>query len=122
MILLAAVIGLLVDMFMNTPGLNFAAFTLIGYLRNPILHLSISEESYTELTELDSPSFTTHKVWLYILYLSLCVITHTSVLFLLESFSTKLFVNTLPYILGSTSVTLVTFLIFDSIGASRKKP
>lgn len=113
--LLGAVTGLLMDMIMNTPGLNMAAATLTGYLRNPILFGLTEDNELEDLSTPLRPSAYTVKFSKYLLYLFLMILIHIGSLLLLEAFSTQLFLMTLPHILGSTLITFVIIAIFEAL-------
>ncbi len=113
--LLASLIGLCMDMAMNTPGLNMSACTLVGFVRQPILFQLTEEEILEGLSVPLSPSVYVVKVGRYILYFVLMVTTHVSALFLLEAFSVQLFRMTLPYILGSSIITLLLIFIIEAL-------
>lgn len=116
----SAIIGLTVDALMNTPGLNMAAFTLVGYIRNPILHAVTPPEVFLDNDEQLRPTPDLIRPKNYFLYMSSCVGIHIITLFFLESFSSQLFTNTLLYIIGAWAMTLFTFLIFDAFTKKKK--
>ena len=112
-LLLAALTGALMDLFMNTPGLNMASAVLAGYFRRPLLLALISEEILEETDGLLLPGGGTMKFFPYLLYLVLTTLVHTAALFGLEAFSLGLFKLVIPYIFGGTAFSVITYLLFD---------
>ena len=117
-IILGAFAGLVVDLFMNTPGLNLASATLVLYLRDTLLRWLSEEEEDEEVYAF--PSFRFMRPARYILYMTLMVLLHTSSLYLVEAFSVSLFIHIIPYILGSTAITLPIYFIFDALSAGKR--
>lgn len=114
-ILLGALTGILMDMAMNTPGLNMASATLVGYLRNPLLFAFTDEQEIEDLSAPIRPSIYTMKRGSYLLYMLLMVAIHISSLLLMEAFSSTLFLQMTPHILGSTLITYVLYGIFETL-------
>lgn len=118
-ILLGALIGFVVDMFMNTPGLNMAATTLVAYLRKPIIRVLFSDELEKEEEDFFL-SFYTVKGYKYLIYIFLLTLLHITSLLLLEAFSLSLYRQTLPYILGSIVISVPFMMVLDALGGFRK--
>ncbi|KGN82438.1 hypothetical protein HQ35_02465 [Porphyromonas cangingivalis] len=119
-ILLGAITGLILDAFMNTPGLNMASATLISYLRMPIIHLFFADEMDKEDEDF-SPSFYSVKEYKYLLYILILCFLHIAVLLLLEAFSLSLYEQTIPYILCSTLISVPLMMILDALSGFRKR-
>lgn len=113
--LFAAIAGLLMDMMMNTPGINMASATAVGYFRQPFLFGLTEEQELDDLSAPLRPSIYTMKLGKYILYMLLLAFIHILNIMLLEAFTTKLFLRMLPHILGSTVITLIIFGIFEAL-------
>lgn len=111
-IFLAAVLGFVVDLFMNTPGLNMACSALVMYWRTPLL-LKLANTDEEEVMNAP-PSFKTLSVFNYLLYLFVVVVLHIACIYLLEAFSVRLYVGVLPYIAGSSVFTLLLYVVFDA--------
>src|SRR5574344_1278191 len=95
--------GMIVDVFSNTPGLNAAATTLAGGLRDPLRRLFILKEDMSSRTiSVDWMGRTVF--WQYAVIL---VLIHHSALFLLESFS---FFNLWTLLLKIPVCSLLTLL------------
>lgn len=119
-ILLGAVTGLILDMFMNTPGLNMAAATFVCYLRMPIIRLMFTDEMEKEEEDF-SPSFYSVKGYKYLLYTLVLCFLHIATLLLIEAFSLSLYEQTIPYILCSTLISVPLMMILDALGGFRKQ-
>ena len=75
-------LGFIIDIFLNTPGINAAAATLIAAFRHLLLRLFFTKDE----TEEYIPSIYTAP-GAFIKYASAAVIIHQTALFTLESFS-----------------------------------
>jgi len=102
------ILGMAVDIFNGTPGLNAAAKVLICYLRPYIISL-ITRKS--ELEGKNYPSINDMGLQWYVLYALLLLIVHNLTLFLLEAFSFKLFGIVLLETLVSVPVTIVIIIL-----------
>lgn len=120
--LLGALIGFLMDLLMNTPGLNLASCTLVAYLRTPLLRSLADEEIMEDEEYLHAkPSFHTLSITKHLGYILLLLLLHTSLLFLVEAFSVQLYSHLLPHIIGSTLITFGLFIIFELLLSRRSK-
>lgn len=113
--LLGSLIGLALDMAMNTPGLNMASAALVGFVRTPILYRLTDPQELENLSTPLSPSIFVVQVSRYFLYFLIMLLIHIGSLFLLEAFSSRLFGQMLPYIIGSTFVTLLLLFIAEAL-------
>ncbi|GAB1416438.1 rod shape-determining protein MreD [Paludibacter sp.] len=113
-LLLAFILGLIIDSFSNTPGMHTFSTVLIAYLRNPVIKLftSIEEGANPE------PSFYSFGIAGYIKYVVTLIIIHHFTFFLLEVFSFTGFSYTfLRIILNS----IITSIIILGVGLLKKK-
>ena len=103
---LAFILGLVIDIFSNTPGMNALACTVVAFLRKPILNLYTPRgEDYSE----SEPS---------ILTFSLCFCT---LLFVIESFSFFDIGRLIVRVLASTILTFLVILGMDSLTKSGRE-
>jgi len=103
------VMGLLIDMFFNTPGLAAASLTLIGAVQPYYLELFVSRESADNI-ELSIKSVGPLK---YTTYIMVLVLLYCLVFYSLEMFS---FLNILQWamcVVGSALITLVLIFTFE---------
>ena len=100
-LLLSTLMGLTIDMLTGMSGLNVVATTATGFLRPLMLRLAVGHATATD----DSiPSLhrlsTKHLAW----YISLMIILHSAIFFLLESLS----LSHLPYTLLRLALSAAT--------------
>lgn len=76
-------IGLIIDVFSNTPGMNAAAGTFLAFLRPLFLRLFTPRDSSDEI----EPSMKTIGVFSFTKYVVTCVLFHHTFLLSVESFS-----------------------------------
>lgn len=114
-LVLAFVLGLVIDTFSNTMGLHAFATVLIAFLREPVIKLFVSSPDDLNNT---TPSINTFGIGAYTKYVFLLVLFHHTVLFLLEAFSFSFIVLVLVKIAISS---LVTSLIIISIQLLQQK-
>ena len=104
--------GLTIDIFSDTPGMNALACTLLAALRKPVLKLYFNrEEDLTgtapSIVSLGFPVFAKYAVTLSLCY---CVM-----IYLIESFTFFNPVKLIMRIVGSTVLTSLVVLAIDSI-------
>lgn len=121
LILFGATVGLLMDLLMNTPGLNIASTTLAVYVRYPLLSALIPDEVLDEEDGPIVPSPRVMKLVPYLLYLLILTFIHVFTLMGLEAFSMGLFALLVPYVLGSTVFSVVLYLVFDLFSYKKKR-
>ena len=100
-LLLSTLMGLTIDMLTGMSGLNVVATTATGFMRPLMLRLAVGHATATD----DSvPSLhrlsTKHLAW----YISLMIILHSTIFFLLESLS----LSHLPYTLLRLALSAAT--------------
>lgn len=107
----AFLLGLVVDIFCDTLGVNAAATTLLGFLQPYFLRL------YTprDLLETYTPSIGSLGIGNFLKYAVTCVAIHHFVLLSLEYFSFNLFGTLLLRILSCTLLTVACVLALESI-------
>lgn len=104
-IFLSFLIGLVIDIFSNTPGMHAAACTVAGLARDPLIAFFAGKD----LPEGIFPSFRTFTYGVYFRYVLSLVLIHHSVLFLIESLT--LFDPLFLVIRMGASMGLTTLLI-----------
>lgn len=114
---LSFVLGLTIDIFSNTQGMNALACTILGALRMPILHIYFPRDD--ELSN-PSPSTRTLGLGVFMKYLGTCVILYCALFFIIESFTFFNFGLMLMRIAASSFLTFVIILAVDSIPDSRR--
>lgn len=111
-------LGLTIDIFSDTQGMNSLACTILGVLRKPVLKLYFPRED--EMTS-PLPSFRSLGLAVYLKYVFSISLIYCTLFFLIESFS--LF-NPLRLITKIGSSSLLTFIIIiaiDSLTSHRRE-
>lgn len=107
--LIGAAIGLLVDLFSNSPGIHMAACVLVMYLRREILRRLVTEPERIKgeitLAILGTESF--------IQYSLLLVLLHHSLVFILNAWSWGMIGWTLLEILVSSTISFLLILLYN---------
>ncbi len=108
--------GLIIDMFLNTPGMNAAATTIVAMFRKPILNLFYDRDLFDEFVpgiHVETSSFIRFTIFI--------VLMHLTLLFFIESFTLFNLKNTVIRILTSSFVSILIILALDSF-IKRTKP
>ncbi len=108
--------GLIIDMFCNTPGMHALASTFIGFMRDPLLFLFVSNEEMKTGT----PSIRTMGLGAFSRYLIVFVFLYCFALYLIEAFSFFDFPTLLLKIISSTILTLLLMFGIESLKPSYK--
>ena len=111
LMLWAFFLGLVIDVFSDTPGMNAAAVVLLAFLRPLFLRLFVPRETLDDLV----PSIQTMGLTPFFKYVSLAVLLHHTVLLSLEFFSLAHYGILLLRILGSSLLTVACIMTLDGI-------
>lgn len=101
-------IGLIIDLFANTPGMHALATAYLAYMRTPLLYLFISRDDMKTGT----PSIQGMGVGVFARYLGLAVLLFCTSLYLIEAFS---FFKLSILLLKIVSSSIMTFLLLFGI-------
>ena len=104
LLLLSLLVGLVVDLFSGTPGINTIATLLVAFCRPGLLTLIMGHDEVRELVVPDVPHMGLGK---FIKYVSVMVLVHASAFFMLEVLSWKYFGFTLLRIVFSSLASIV---------------
>lgn len=107
----AFVLGLLVDMFSNTPGEAAASMTLAAFVQWPLLHTMAPKECVEDLI----PTYQSMGRWRHVRYISVLVFVHHAAFYFLESFSFFHIEETLIAFSSSVALSLFLILTLDSM-------
>jgi rod shape-determining protein MreD len=113
--ILSALMGLCIDLFNYTLGLNMLACVVAGFMRYYSLKLFAPRDIFTTYI----PSFATFGKWLFIRYAGLVVLLHQFVLFVVESLSLFDPLLLLYRIVGSFILTMFLIFSFERISLGR---
>lgn len=108
-------IGLAVDIFSNTPGLNASATTVLALAREPLLRSQAPRDAAEDF----SPSIRTMGFAPYFRYIFAAVLLHITVLQMLDFFTFSRPLPLLWRILSDAALTLVCMLCIDFMRRKR---
>jgi len=107
-LILAFLLGFIIDIFSQSPGLHTSASVAIAFLRPCIMY---SLKSSGELDKDLEPNISNMGAKWFISYAVLMIIIHHSIYFFLEVFSFQSILNTIYRILLSSFATFVTIIL-----------
>ncbi|MCD7938132.1 MAG: rod shape-determining protein MreD [Tannerellaceae bacterium] len=116
-LLLSFLIGIVVDIFSNTPGLHAAASTFAGFCRQPLIQLLIGKDVMPDLP----PSYRMFGIGGFFKYVLIMVILHHTTLYLVESFSLFDPLSLLIRIVGSVILTTLLVCIVEAFNTDSLK-
>lgn len=102
--------GLIIDIFLNTPGMNAAATTIMATFRKPVINLFYDREIFEEF----KPGINT-ATGPFVRLVIFMVFTHLTLLFFIESFTLFNLLNTLNRIIASSVISIIMILALDSL-------
>ncbi len=111
-------IGLIMDTFLNTPGMHASAMLFMSFIRPHYLQLVSPREGYEPGSEPTASSF---GVGWFMKYSLLLVLSHHIFLFFVEAFTFTTFFSTLLKAILSSFSTLFVILIASMFGKQSKK-
>ena len=115
---LSFLIGLIVDIFSNTAGMNAMACTILAVIRKPILTLFCPREDEMAETTL---SIRTLGVGNYVKYMSLLTLVFCICIYLIQMFTFYNIALTILRILGSTLLTAIVIFGIDCIATTKSE-
>ncbi|WP_455592021.1 rod shape-determining protein MreD [Bacteroides sp.] len=104
-------IGLSIDIFSNTPGMNAAATVMLAFVRPLLLNLFTPRDNPDSLV----PSFKSMGVSSFLKYLIVCVFVHHFVLLTLEFFSFTSIPLLLLRVVSSTILTVTCIMAVEGV-------
>lgn len=115
---IAFFLGLFIDIFGNTPGMNALACTLVSAIRLPILNLYFTRED-----EMSSPlpSIETLGMDSYIKYMSSMVIVYCALLFFIQAFTLHNFLLTIERMVCSSILSIMLILGIDCLVSTQRE-
>ncbi len=116
-LILAFLIGFIIDIFSNTYGLHSAAMAFIGFLRPVFLNILVTERDENIHIE---PHFNTLNPRRYAIYVLALVFSHHLVLFFLESITFAHFWLTLSKVLLNFISSAVIIFLYDLLIYKRR--
>ena len=110
LLILAFIMGLIIDVFSNTAGMHSFALVFAAFLRTPVINIFTSLDEGANPT----PSFHTFGVSAYVKYVVILVLIHHFILFFIESFSFLHLTLLITKIIFSSTVTILLILVLQS--------
>jgi len=104
-------LGLMIDVFSNTPGQTAASLTLTGFLQPYLLELFLPREAPDNLRS----AMATLGIAKFLTMTTLLVFTHCLVFFTLEAFSFFNWMQWLLNIVGSAVLTLIMIMALETV-------
>ncbi|KAA6315137.1 hypothetical protein EZS27_034359 [termite gut metagenome] len=111
LMLCGGIMGIIIDGFSNTPGMNTAAIVLLAFLRPSLLRLFVSRDN----TDVIIPSSRTMGKWSFGKYLIAGILIHHTVLLFIEFFSFTNIGGLLFRILLDSMLTFFLIIAIDYI-------
>ncbi len=118
LLLLGFGLGFSIDLFSGTPGLHAGATTLMAFCRPSIIKLISGTQKFENIHE---PNLSQLDGMWFLRYVFCMVFVHHLTLFILESFSFRLFGQVLLRILLSVPVSMFLIMMILYIFKSNKK-
>lgn len=104
-------LGLSIDLFSNTPGMNAAACVLLAFVRPFILRLFSPRDNQDSI----EPGFRSMGFWPFVRYVVAGTFLHHAMLLFIESFSFFNFPLLLLKIISSALLTILCILAIEGI-------
>ncbi|TDQ07466.1 rod shape-determining protein MreD [Pedobacter metabolipauper] len=114
--LVAFITGLTLDAFYDTLGVHVSACIALAFVRVLFISVTVNRDNFDE----PDPTLGNMGFKWFILYSSLCIITHHIVLFFLETFRLTEFSYTLLRCLLSSVFTLFIVVLIEFVFYNRK--
>ena len=111
LMLVAFALGLLVDVFCNTPGVNAAASVLLAFVRPQLLRMFAPREEFENF----EPGIHTLGIWAFMRYVLVALLLHHAAVYFLEAFSFAHIGYLLLRILCSTLLTVMLVMSIEFI-------
>ncbi|MBP3775491.1 MAG: rod shape-determining protein MreD [Prevotella sp.] len=104
-------LGLVVDIFFNTPGVAAASMTLLGAIQPYYFELYVSRDAAENM----QPSIRNIGWVKYFYYSLVMVLIYCLVFFTLDAFTLYNWVEWLKSVIGSAAITLLMILTFETV-------
>ncbi|MCD8211338.1 MAG: rod shape-determining protein MreD [Prevotella sp.] len=105
------IMGLFMDMFVNTPGIAAASATFLGFIQPYLLDFFSPKDSADDLT----PSIKSLGNQNYFYYVLVAVSIYTFLLFTIEAFNLYNWQEWILSIMGSTILTVLLIVVIENV-------
>ncbi|MDR1631760.1 MAG: rod shape-determining protein MreD [Dysgonamonadaceae bacterium] len=110
-LMLSALMGLVIDLFGSTLGLNMSVMVIVGFLRFYLLKLFAPRDVYEDYV----PSFEALGNFMFVRYVGAMTLIHVTILHIMESFTLFDPIKLVSQILGSFVLTVLLICAIESI-------
>lgn len=117
-LLLGFFVGIVIDLFSNTPGMTAASLCVIGLITPRVFNAFVPKEKGEEVLH---PSVRTMGAKPFYLYAFFLTLTHCILFFSIETFSFFNIQTLLLKIVGSTALTFFLVFVFENLHPRRSK-
>lgn len=118
MMTIGFLLGLTIDIFNNTQGMNALSCVILTTLRRPVFRLYMPREEDMSDT---IPSINSLGLGIFFRYMSTLVIIYCTILFTIQAFSMMNIWLTVQRILASSILSTVLILGFDSLATTHRE-
>nr|AIF26614.1 hypothetical protein [uncultured bacterium fosmid pJB71G8] len=115
---IAFALGLTIDIFGNTPGMNALSCTLASSVRMPVFYLYALREDEMKTVV---PSITTLGVGNYFKYMSTMVLIYCTLLFFIQAFTLHNAILTVERLLCSSVLSVALLMGIDSLVSTKRE-
>lgn len=116
-ILLGFTMGLIIDLFSNTPGMAAASLCAVALFAPPLMRLSTPIDKDEDTI---TPSARTMKWGGFLQYALILSFLHCTLFFSIEAFTLRHWQTLLINIVGSTALTLLCIIAFELLRRQRR--
>lgn len=116
---IAFLMGLVVDVFNNTPGMNALSCTIMAGVRHTVFNAYMPREN--EMTADAMPSIRTMGIGVYTKYMTTLVLIFSTVIFFIQAFTVRDALLTAGRIVASTMLTSLILLGLDSLVSTQRE-
>ena len=111
-------LGLTIDIFNNTQGMNALSCVLLAILRRPVFHLYMPRED--DITD-TIPSIDSLGLGVFFRYMSTLTVIYCTLLFSIQAFSLMNISLTIQRIIASSILSTILILGFDSLATTHRE-
>jgi hypothetical protein len=115
---IAFLLGLIIDIFGNTQGMNALACTLMGAMRHPVFNAYMSRED--DMSN-PIPSIESLGIGVYMKYMSTMVLIYCIMIFFIQAFTLHNILLTIARIAASSLLTIILLFGLDSLASTRRE-
>ena len=115
---IAFFMGLIIDIFDNTPGMNALACTMMAAVRRPVFNLFVSREDDLNIP---LPSVASMGVGDYFKYMATLVTLYCALIFAIQAFTLHKILLTLARIAGSSVLSIIVIFGLESLVSTRRE-